>query len=99
MLVFRPKYGGEPWTASLTQAAGGCDLCLMLDPVNSTPKSGWMLELWVNPDGSVGGQVTSRPGEDAMAIFTSTRDKFSVGGNCGGPVHVISDARAEVDNA
>lgn len=79
MIEFQPKAGGECWTADLSAELhrhNGYDVILMLDRVASTQDSGWMLELAIDPDGSVKGQITSDPGNDCITVFDSERHKL-----------------------
>ena len=39
---------------------------------NGSADSGWMLELGVQADGSISGQITARPGYDALVLFDCT---------------------------
>lgn len=75
-LTFSPKAGGEDWTADVSAELhrhNGYDVILFLDKVARTDDSGWMLELAINADGSVNGQITSDPGNDAIVCFDSAR--------------------------
>ena len=92
-MEFQPKDGGEAWTALLTRSEGsGYDIVLMLDKVNFTRHSGWMLELGINADGTVAGQITAHPGYDALAVFTCTQDTLKVYEDSIVPSCVITDA-------
>jgi hypothetical protein len=85
-LEFQPKAGGETWVAYIGEADfSGYDIVLMLDKKKCTDKSGWMLELAVDADGTVAGQITSRPGYDALAQFASSQKEFEVFSNFGSP--------------
>lgn len=78
---FTPKAGGEPWTADVEAELhrhNGYDVILFLDKKAKTEDSGWMLELAVEADGSITGQITAHPGYDALAVFTCTQDTLKV---------------------
>lgn len=80
-MEFQPKAGGEPWTATLDpemHGFNGFDVVLMLDKVAKTDDSGWMLELTVEADGTISGQITAHPGYDALAVFTCSQDTLSL---------------------
>jgi hypothetical protein len=90
-IVFQPKEGGRPHVAELKVAEGsGYDLVLFIDRTAATPDSGWMLELGVEASGAVSGQITGHPGQDALAIFTCTRDTLRITDNGKGPTHTIT---------
>jgi hypothetical protein len=91
-LDFQPKEGGPAWTAALNDGATGYDVVLFLDVVPPTATSGWALELAIQPDGSVAGQITARPGFDALAGFACTVDTLRVwNARDGETVAVISE--------
>jgi hypothetical protein len=92
-MTFNPKSGAEPWTADVHDANGsGYDVVLFLDKVAKTDDSGWMLELAVEKDGSINGQITAHPGFDALAIFACNQHTMQITGNWNNPVHTITDA-------
>lgn len=96
-ILFTPKNGGPDWVAHMNIGTGtGYDLVLMLDHVEPTENSGWMLELSVENDGTVSGQITAHPGNDALAIFSCTQDTLRITDNHSGPDHVITDRESEV---
>ena len=91
---FFPKAAGEFWTADLsTELHGhnGFDLILMLDKVVNTEDSGWMLELAIDRSGAVSGQITARPGYDALALFECSQDTMVVRPNTVGPAMTIRE--------
>lgn len=94
-LEFQPKDGGETWIADIGEANGsGFDIVLMLDKKIGTDDSGWILELNVEADGSISGQITAHPGFDALALFGCTQHKLTISDNWGGPPIVIGDQEA-----
>lgn len=91
-LEFQPKAGGETWFAYASENDfSGYDIAFMLDKKNGTSDSGWMLELGVEADGTIVGQITAHPGFDALVLFTCTQHKFTVSDNWGGPKTAIED--------
>lgn len=95
LITFTPKAGGEDWTADLDEEIhrhNGFDVILFLDKKADTEDSGWMLELAVEADGSINGQITAHPGEDALAVFTCTQDTLKVFSDSTTPACIISDA-------
>jgi len=92
-MEFQPRAGGEAWTADLHMATehNGYDVVLFLDKVAKTEDSGWMLELAIDPDGTVAGQITAHPGFDALAVFTCTQDTLSLWEGSTVPSFVITD--------
>ncbi len=90
---FQPKAGGRRWSARLDLDNGsGHDLVLFLDHAEGkTSDSGWMLELAIEPDGRITGQITADPGNDALAIIECSRHQLRISDNWGGPTHVISN--------
>lgn len=92
-LVFRPKEGGEAWVAQLGEADfSGYDIVLMVDRKNGSADSGWMLELGVQADGSISGQITARPGYDVLVLFDCTQHRFTMTDNWAGPPITIDDS-------
>jgi hypothetical protein len=92
-MTFNPQSGAEPWTADVHEANGsGYDVVLFLDKVAKTDDSGWMLELAIEKDGSLNGQITAHPGYDALAIFDCNQRTMHIVDNSGGPVHTLTDA-------
>lgn len=78
-LTFTPKAGGEDWTADVSAELhrhNGYDVVLFLDKVAKTDDSGWMLELAIEADGTVNGQITSDPGNDCITVFDSQRHQL-----------------------
>jgi hypothetical protein len=65
---------------------------LFLDKVAKTDDSGWMLELAIEADGSIKGQITAHPGNDALAIFDCNQHTMQISDNWGGPVHTLTVA-------
>lgn len=95
IMEFQPKAGGEPWTATLDpemHGFNGFDVVLMLDKVAKTDDSGWMLELTVEADGTISGQITAHPGYDALAVFTCSQDTLKLYDDSAEPACVITDA-------
>ena len=91
-LEFRPKAGGEAWVAYARENDfSGYDIALMLDKKNASSDSGWMIELGVDADGTIFGQITTRPGFDALVLFKCTKDKFTASDNWGGPNILIGN--------
>lgn len=93
-VLFIPKAGGKPWTATVDaemQRYNGFDVILMLDQVDKTDDSGWMLELAIERSGAVTGQITAHPGYDALATFTCTQDTLEVFADSAQPACVITD--------
>jgi hypothetical protein len=96
----QPRDGGTPFEVRVTANPGGSgwDVVLFIDHTGDrrTDRSGWMLELAVFPDVTadglfaVTGQITSRPGGDALAIFASYPDSFEVTNNTGGRMHTVT---------
>jgi hypothetical protein len=92
---FVPKAGGGSRVARLSLVTGqsGYDLSLFLDSVPGTDTSGWMLEVAIDPDGAVNGQITARPGYDAIAYFDCRVDQIKVYDNhLAAPVAIIKEA-------
>lgn len=92
-MKFEPKCGGDAWRIRTSEAiASGYDVVVMLDRVPATADSGWMLELGIDSNGSVSGQITAHPGFDALAVFTCSQDTLAIGGNDSLGTIAISDA-------
>lgn len=95
-MKFFPKEGGNAWAASIRAAKGtGYDVSLFLDRVTPTSDSGWMLELGVEADGTISGQITAHPGYDALVVFTCSQDTFSIWENSTEPSFVVTDSQVE----
>jgi hypothetical protein len=91
---FTPKAGGDEWKADLSaelHGHNGYDVILMLDKVASTADSGWMLELAIERSGTISGQITARPGYDALALFESSQDQMTIHPNAPGPKFTIHE--------
>jgi hypothetical protein len=94
---FQPKEGGPLHTVSLTSAEGtGYDLSLFIDTTPPTDDSGFMLEFGIDADGSFSGQVTARPGSDALALLRCSQTELRVDDmHPGGPVCVIREGQPQ----
>jgi hypothetical protein len=95
--AFQPKDHAEAHTVSLSNdTASGYDLVLFIDrQETATSDSGFMLELGINADGSIGGQVTAHPGYDPLAVFGCTPDTLTISDATSGATHVITDREPE----
>jgi hypothetical protein len=96
-LKFSAKSGAGDWTAALNpelHGHNGYDVVLFLDRAKPTQSSGWMLELAIEPDGSINGQITARPGYDPLAVFTCSQRVLKLFADGTAPVCVVTEGEA-----